>query len=185
MTIFVKSKNMTQSTQQRLQALNTQLDVLLEDLARYSPEVLNQPPAPGSWSATQIFHHLMLSEKYSQQYCEKKLSHRPQLPRAGFLAWWRVQLVRGYLLSPIKFKAPAIIDTPALPATDTLANIATQYRAQRTALAAFLASVPAEYADKEVYKHPFGGRMSLAGMLAFFEAHFIAHRRQLYRGLKV
>jgi hypothetical protein len=52
-------------------------------------------------------------------------------------------------------------------------------------MAAFLDNLPAEYADKEVYRHPFAGRMSLAGMLSFFEAHFINHRRQLYRALRV
>ncbi len=175
---------MTTLAHQRLQTLDRELDELFDDLAQYAPEALNQAPAPGGWSAMQALHHLLLSERYSLQYCEKKLSHRPKLPRAGVLAWWRVQYVRFYLLSPIKVKAPAMIDTPALPATDTLPSVAAQYRAQRAAMATFLDNLPAEYADKEVYRHPFAGRMSVAGMLSFFGAHFTHHRRQLYRALR-
>jgi hypothetical protein len=169
---------------QQLQTLNDSLDALFADLAQHSSAVLNRPPAPDSWSPMQVLHHLLLSEKYSRLYCEKKLSHQPELPQAGVGTWFRTKLVRWYLLSPLKFKAPPGISGAALPASDELPNVIAQYHAERENFQAFLNGLPDEYLDKEVYKHPFGGRLTMGGMMTFFTAHFENHRRQIYRALR-
>jgi uncharacterized damage-inducible protein DinB len=170
---------------QQLQQLNTELDALLDQLAQYSHEQINQQPAPDSWSATQVMHHLLLSETLSMKYCQKKLSFEPTLRKAGLMARLRAYMVRYYLLSPFKFKAPPMLATPALPAKSDLVTIANQYRSQRAAFAHFLEQLPEKYLDKEVYKHPFGGRLSISGMMDFFAAHFQHHRRQALRAVNV
>jgi uncharacterized damage-inducible protein DinB len=167
----------------KLSHLDEELETLLTDLQQYDSVQLNRAPAVDSWSATQVLHHMLLSEKFSQQYCEKKLSFKPELKKAGLLATARVYFVDGYLRSPLKVKAPQMIGTSALPKEDELANIAKLYRAQRQDLQRFLEEVDEVYLDREVYKHPFGGRMSLAGMLDFLRSHFRHHRKQLYRAL--
>jgi hypothetical protein len=44
--------------------------------------------------------------------------------------------------------------------------------------------LPDHLYDKEIYKHPFAGRLSLMGMVDFFEHHFRRHREQMRRALK-
>jgi len=54
---------------------------------------------------------------------------------------------------------------------------------ERKDLYEFIDSVSEDYIDKEVYKHPLGGRLSLTGMLEFFDSHFDHHSKQIFRAL--
>lgn len=168
----------------KVQQLNIELEQLFSDLQSYSKEALNKSPSPGAWSATQIMHHVMLSEKHALQYCKKKLSFQPALEVAGFAAKLRAKLIEGYLKLPFKFKAPKAIDESVLPKESDLAQIIEEWKAQRQALAAFFNELPSEYLDKVVYKHPAGGRLSFDGMLGFFEVHFRRHQKQLIKALQ-
>lgn len=168
----------------QLAKVNADLDQLFADLEKYSTEKLCKKPTPDAWSAIQVMHHLRLSEKYSLAYCEKKLSFKPKLKKAGILAAGRAVIVDLYLSSPFKFKAPAAISGDATPNSGDLATIKKEWKRERDRLEKFINDLPAEYADKEVYKHPFGGRMSIKGMLQFFESHFRNHRKQIFRALE-
>lgn len=174
---------MRQKLQQELQELDKSLNQLLQELTAYSHEEQNQRPADGGWSAMQVMHHLLLSETLSMKYCQKKLSFEPTLKKAGIITTARAMFVRYYLLSPFKFNAPPLLNTSALPTESTLSEVAQQYRAQREAFAQFLVDLPEQYLDKEVYKHPFGGRLSISGMMGFFTAHFQHHRKQALRAI--
>ncbi|MEL6659058.1 MAG: DinB family protein [Bacteroidota bacterium] len=176
---------MRAALQQQLITLNGQLDALFEELGEYSHQQLNQQPAEGAWSATQVLNHLLLSEKYSRQYCQKKLSFEPDLAKAGMADSFRTFLVRFYFKLPMKVQAPKAINTDALPRESKLKELKEQYREQREELAGFLLNVDQQYLDKGVYKHPFAGRLSISGMLHFFDAHFTHHRKQIHRALKV
>ena len=66
---------MDQTTQKKLDHLDQKLASLLRDLEKYSEEELQKSPQPGAWSVIQVLSHLMLSEKLSQAYVKKKLSH--------------------------------------------------------------------------------------------------------------
>ena len=168
----------------RLQDLDVKLDELIEHASKYSEEAINKAPAPGKWSATQIMNHLILSEKLSLAYCKKKLSFSPDLKKAGVAAKLRSLFVKYYLLSPLKFKAPKGIQTKDLPDHDTLFSIAQKWKEVRKEISSFIDEVPDVYLDKEVYKHPFGGRLSLLGLFEFFNAHFKNHYRQILAALK-
>jgi len=175
---------MQQKLQNQFNYLETNLNQLFSDLGNYSHQQLNQQPTPDSWSPIQVLHHLMLSERYSVAYCEKKLSFQPKLKKAGLTSAVRTKFVGWYLNSPFKFKALPKISGDNLPTEDSLENIRNIWEKQRKAMHQFLDAVPAEYADKEVYKHPFGGRLSIFGMMQFFDSHFRTHRKQIFRALK-
>lgn len=175
---------MTKKIESRLDKLDAKLERLFNDLEKYDTAQLCKKPAPESWSAVQTLHHMMLSEKFSLAYCRKKLSFKPKLAKAGLTAAARAKFVEYYLLSPFKFKAPPFISGDALPEQDTLQNIREEWMNQRTEMRHFFKNMPAEYTDKEVYRHPFGGRLSLPGMLDFFGAHIRNHEKQIYRALK-
>ena len=163
--------------------MNGEMEKLVEYASAFSTEVLNHQPAPEMWSATQVMNHLILSEKYSVAYCEKKLSFKPTLKKAGIMSGLKSALVKYYLLSPFKIKAPKGIGTSALPKKDTLDNIHSTWIKEREKLKNFIVELPDEYVDKEIYKHPFGGRLTIKGMMVFFEAHFKNHKKQILRAL--
>lgn len=168
----------------QLDQLNSELDDLFRELEQYPHEQLNRQPAADSWSAMQVMNHLLLSEMYSRQYCEKKLSFAPKLPTAGISDRLRTLIVRFFFWLPFRINAPKFIATDALPKESELETVRKSYLEQRQAMAKFLSSVDDQYLNKAVYKHPFVGRLSLAGMLRFFGAHFRHHRKQLRRAIQ-
>jgi len=167
----------------KLDLLNKNMEDILAYAGSCPEEDFNAAPSQGKWSPSQIINHLILSEKYSLGYCRKKLSFSPILKKAGMVSEFKSWLVQSYLLSPFKYKAPKGISTEDLPPADTLFSVTQKWKEVRKELESFLREVPEEYLDKEVYKHPFGGRLSLSGMLLFFHAHFKNHEGQIKRAL--
>ncbi|MFZ2900625.1 MAG: DinB family protein [Saprospiraceae bacterium] len=156
----------------------------LFDLLRVrGDEELNQTPGPGKWSAIQVMHHLIISEELSLKYVRKKLSFNPALQKAGFSEKFRRMLLKIYLGLPFKFKAPKGVNDEALPSHVSFSETAQRWDAIRSDLAGFLEGVPRDLFDKELYKHPAAGKMTLNGMLDFYLAHFRRHREQIIRML--
>lgn len=176
---------MKKNISQRLQKLDKDLEKLFQDLSAYSNETLNRPPAPGKWSALQVMHHLLMAEGYAQRYVKKKLSFNPRLKKAGLGAQWRSFLLWLYLTAPFKFKAPPAVTGENLPAQTSLEETKTLWLQQRRELQDLFESFPDELFSKSIYKHPFAGRLSLKGMLLFFQTHFNRHRKQIERTLKI
>lgn len=175
---------MNTKTTQRLKKLNASLDSLFQDLSGYTNEQLNTQPEPGKWSALQVMHHLLIAEGYAQGYVRKKLSFNPKLKNAGLGDKWRLFLLWLYLSAPFKFKAPPAVAEENLPSNSSLATTKAQWQKQRLELAAQLESYSPEIFNKSLYKHPFSGRMTLDGMLIFYQTHFDRHRKQIERTLK-
>jgi len=162
---------------------DAQVRQLLTTLADYSDEQLNRKPANGGWSAIQVLHHLLLVEDLSLGYVRKKLSFQPKVEKAGLSSYLRGWFVSAYLGSPLKRKAPAGVGDAHLPTFATLADTRVRWEQVRQAWATFFNELPPELLDKEVYKHPFAGRLGWSQTIAFFEAHFQRHRKQALRAV--
>ena len=169
------------------QPLLTSLEQERQDLhtllQAYSDESLNQAPGPGKWSAVQVMHHLILSEELSLKYLQKKLSFNPTLEKAGWKSQMRKGLLKLYLGLPFKFKAPKGVNDEALPDFVSLADTMARWESARNGISDFLEKAPDTYIDKELYKHPFAGKLTLSGMLEFYQHHFRRHREQIIRTL--
>ncbi len=118
----------------------------------------------------QILHHLLLVEEGTLAYVRKKL-------RRNFL-------LTVFIEMPIKFKAPPGISGQHLPAYATLADTRARWEKARQNWAAFLGELPEELLDKQVFKHPFVGRLGWRQTVVFLDGHFRRHGRQLRRGMK-
>ncbi|WP_235294237.1 DinB family protein [Portibacter lacus] len=164
---------------QKVQNLDIEMDQLFNELKGNSFETLNKKKDANTWSPIQILDHIILSERLSLGYCKKKLSFDPKLKTANFRTWINGRLISWSLQSPFKFKAPDVVTSDKLVAESELGLIKEKWKALRAELLAFIHNVPEKYIDKEVYKHPFGLRMSLNGMLDFYKSHFRRHRKQL------
>ena len=168
----------------RYAKLDQKLSVLLDDLKKHPDVFLNKSPGEGKWSALQTMYHLMIAEKKSHEYIEKKLSFNPTLKKAGVATWGRATMIKSYMSSPLKVKAPAAVGDQVIPNDLTFWEIAKPWKENRAALLKFLQTMPQEYVNKEIYKHPVGGRLGINGMLTFFETHFDRHKKQIYRALE-
>lgn len=158
---------------------------LLEALSQYDDARLNRRPASGGWSALQTMHHLILSEEGALQYALKKIQAPAQtIEKAGLGAAWRSFLLRLSLSLPIKFKAPKGIGTEYLPEQATFNDTRARWLDVRSRWRDFLTALPEDYAEKAVFKHPFAGRLSWPGLIAFFNTHTNRHYQQILRALR-
>lgn len=176
---------MNKKTEHQLQRIDLKLGHLLTDLQQYSEATLNRKPTPNSWSVLQVLQHMMLVESASDKYVRKKLSYNPKLPKTNLGTAWRMLLLKSYNWLPIKLKAPSYVNENNFPADAVLAEIAEKWQEQRSGLRDFLAALPNDIFNKEVYKHPLVGRLSLLGMLQFYEGHFDRHQKQIKKLLEV
>lgn len=172
------------AVQQHLVQLNNRLDALEEQLKGYSHEQLNWSPNEETWSVTQIMNHLYLAEGYSLKYLQKKMSYNPTFKKTSLSARWRILLLKVYLDLPIKFPAPKGVSTEYLPKESDAQEVLAKWREQRNEIAEFLAQQPEDLYTREVYKHPFAGRLPFSGMVLFYERHYNRHLRQMNRMLK-
>ena len=168
-------------TTAKLEHLDNLLRSLLSQLEACTHVQLNRHPQPNSWSAIQVMHHLMLSESYSRMYCEKQLKYTTQFSNSGVATYIRALLLRWYLLSGLKAKAPPLVNTDNLPDSDSLDQVKQHWSEQRQLLGNMLEKVPSDYLDKAIYKHPYAGYLTIPGMLDFFEAHFRHHVPQILK----
>lgn len=182
-THTLQAEKMTKAVERQLDKLHKDLIELLRDLEGYSEARLNEKPTPKSWSVFQVMHHLVLVEGYAMQYVEKKLSFNPELKKANALTSMREATMTTLLKSPLRRKAPDAVGTVTLPEHSTFWEIAKKWKNQREDLKKYLADLPEDYYKKEIYKHPFAGRISIGGMLKFFQQHFNRHKKQIYRNL--
>lgn len=118
------------------------------------------------------------------QYVKKKLSYQPELKRAGIGSSLRTTFVNSYLRSPLKRKAPKIISGDNLPEESTFWEVVKIWKTDREEMRRYLEELPDDLFKKQVYKHPFAGRMTLNGMLSFFQQHYERHLKQIRRTLR-
>jgi len=175
---------MDKRSEQSIQLLDQQLNELRQELARYPKEELSRKPTPDSWSVFDNMHHMMRAEQMSLQYVQKKLSFNPELSNTDIRTAFRDSFASFINKLPLKRKAPKAVAEEHFPQTAELDHIVRDWRQQRQHMEAYLSSLPPELFTKEVYKHPFAGRLSLNGMLRFFYQHNARHRRQMRRALK-
>lgn len=170
--------------QRQLEQLDQSMEQLFEYLSQFSHEELNQQPPDGGWSALMVVQHLFLAEEYAGAYLRKKLSFDPNLAKTGVRTRLRSALLGAYFLSPFKRKAPEAIGDDVLEGTYQLDAMQEKWQELRRQLRDYLDTLPAARFKEEAYKHPFVGRLSISGMLSFFQGHFNRHRRQIVRTLK-
>jgi uncharacterized damage-inducible protein DinB len=163
--------------------LEEERNSLFTILNNFNDESINKQPGPQKWSAQQVMNHLILSEKYSVGYCQKKLSFNPNLKKGSIGAAIKAWTVSTYFNLPLKINAPKGIDTPALPTYESVDETKRKWKLEREEMKQFLENVDDIYLDKEIYKHPFAGRLTLQGMMKFFIAHFRHHRKQIDKAL--
>lgn len=157
---------------------------LLTYLNKFEGASLNRSPRPEVFTALQNCEHLMKAEVGAVEYIKKKLSFDPKLKRANLRTKMRLPLLLFATKLPIKIKAPKGMEKEDLPDQSDFFELAKRWQRNRDDMAAYLRSLPEEHYDKELFKHPLAGKLTLAAMLRFHREHLARHRRQIKRTLK-
>lgn len=175
---------MDKKSSANIKSLDQKLTALLHDLKNYTDAKLNEQPNSISWSVLQIMQHLMKAEAASLEYVKKKLSFDPVLEKAGVMSGVRSSLINMTLSMPFKIKAPEVTSGAHLLTDLTFWDVAKQWKQQREEMKEFLESLSEEHFETDLYKHPMIGKVTLGGMLSFFNKHVDRHTKQIRKTLK-
>lgn len=150
---------------------------LLSRIEMVEHDKLNARPANNKWSIAQICHHLILSEKLSILYMQKKLHYKTNIENTKFASAIRLQLLKLYLKSPFPIKAPE--NVAKLPEESSVSEITREWEKVRLDLKKMIEKLPAEFLSGNIFKHPLAGKMNLYHALQFFDVHFRHHQKQI------
>lgn len=136
-----------------------------------------------SWNLLEILQHLILSERLSLIYLKKKWYYTKDLPPKTFLTVLRSWALLLSMWSPIPLKAPDRVNVfnPDLTAQE----IIRKWEQIRSEMKNFLEGLSDEMFDREFYKHPAVGKLTLDHMIAFFYAHCKRHQKQILQILAI
>lgn len=172
-----------QKVQDLLTKLETQKNYINTELfTPYTSQQLNAKPTNDGWSAAQVVEHLIQSEYGTRLYLQKKLSFKPQLNTVSIATKLKFKAFLVALKSPKKFKAPTSVSN--LPTHINTADQFGRWQEERIALNNYLHSLSPDLYDKEIFKHPFAGRLTIAQTLIFFLEHANQHIKQIQYTLK-
>lgn len=156
--------------------LEDKREKLYELLEKLDEEQLNFRPAEDKWSITQIVFHVVKAEQLSVISINKEIRNTNS-SRAGISAFVRSSLLKYALMSPIKFKAPAIMGN--IPKEYDIIELKTKWLTVRNRLHNALGEVDKELGKKYLFTHPYAGKLNIYQTMDFLLQHFNHHNRQI------
>lgn len=174
---------MRPSYHKKFQALENRLEELFQQLDSIPTDRLNQKASPGGWSPLEVAQHMLLVERASLAYVEKKSSFPEQLEDAGLFEFLSRPKLALMMRLPVKIKAPKLVNESHFVSGIRLEEIFAEWRTFRKELYQFLENFPPEFHRKLTYKHPIAGRLTLDNMLYVLIKHFDRHNEQINRML--
>ncbi len=168
--------------QQQLDGLERQRRDLLARVDGMDDDVLNRSPGEGQWSVIQVFCHLATAEEISLSTIRKRIEEPEKAARAGIVNRLKSAVLTVALRSGLPFKAPRRT-AEAIPEQRSLADTRVHWDEVRAGWQELVATIPADVADKEIFKHPRVGLLNLPQALKFMSEHVRHHAAQVERVL--
>jgi uncharacterized damage-inducible protein DinB len=165
---------------QKLQKLFDQLEAdrveLLSQVENLTVEQF-QKSVNGKWSIQQILSHLMIAERLSLQYLNKKVHGINEADNTGVLEELKMIGLKLSQRLPLKFKAPKGLNevTPIL----SFDQLKLQWQHDRQELKTFLEKIMDDQLKKKIYRHVRAGLLNVQQTLIFFREHYIHHLPQI------
>ena len=166
--------------EQQLERLERQRHDLLARVEGMDDALLTRSPGEGQWSVIQVFCHLATAEEVSLGTIRKRTQEPAKLARAGLVNRLRSAVLTVALRSGVRFNAPQRT-LEAMSEARSLAEARKHWDDVRAGWRELIASTPADVANKEVFKHPRVGLLSLPQTLTFMEEHVRHHTIQVER----
>ena len=148
-------------------------------LEHWTPEQLQFKP-DGGWNAIQVMDHIITSEFGTLSYMKKKTQAKPEeLTQAEDDSKENSDKLNNALISDRQWKAPDILPHPT--DEDGFETKMLQWSKVRQSFFAFLDELAPDYYEKQIFKHPFAGRLNLEQTLGFVLNHIVHHKHQIHR----
>lgn len=149
---------------------------LLAELSELTPEQLRFRREPGSWSLTEVAHHLLLVESASLVSLEKRSGKRRRRTLKERLLY---PVVRAVIAAGVRVRAPTrrVLPDPEIE----LQRVAEEWEGVRERLTHALAAVEEAELGNEALRHPIAGPLDYREGLAFLSSHFDHHLPQVRR----
>lgn len=148
-----------------------------------SEETLLQKPSPDQWSVQEVIQHLYISESISLDYIQYKLKDAHKVKKSSMMNSLRSWVLSVALKSPLKFKAPPVISSKAMPSGEDWATTRQKMDDLHQQFVDIAIAIPPEMLSKELFRHPMAGRMTLGEMFSFLKDHNRHHQAQIRRTL--
>lgn len=174
--------NMPAKLQKKFSKLVYDYDTFLQSARNLSYSEFNTPLKKGKWSAAQIFLHLNASMQNTTAYINKKIQYPETIQKNRLSAWARAFFLNAVLRTNYKMKAPKGLDVFA--EETSYEKIEAQWTKIQANLKTMLDSFPESLRAKNVFRHPYAGRITLSQTLTFMSVHIHHHKRQVEPFLK-
>ncbi|WP_157600719.1 DinB family protein [Rufibacter sp. DG15C] len=168
---------MQTALQAKFDRLEQQRQAYTSQLNSLTPAQQAKKPAEDQWSAAQLYYHLWKVEQVVIQSIKDNMASDRKRRPISFNTRWRSFLLNMFLILPTKLKVPKVIGE--MPETVNPMEVEKNWQDTRNTLQQFLTDFPAELLDKEIFKHPRAGVISLGQTLDFLIEHANHHKRQM------
>ena len=160
--------------------LNKNRQIFLDTTRDWTQEQLQFKPSEEAWNALQVMEHVMTSEFGTLKYMKKKTkAPSTEIPVATEENKHASGQLNNALKSDKKWVAPDVLPDPT--GQKSREELVQFWNVLSQKLDSFVTDLPIEYHDKQVFKHPFAGRLNLEQTLSFLSNHYTHHVHQLRR----
>lgn len=161
------------------ESLTIATNQLLKEVASLSSANYHLRPAENKWSVSEILTHLLISEKLSLNYMQKKSrAHPGQLGTAGMKEEILFFVLKMSQRVPLKYRAPRVVRENT-PEPLSFGELVRQWEVLRTEMKSLLDSIGPDLLHKQIYKHPVAGRLSATHAVRFMTLHLNHHYPQV------
>lgn len=175
---------MDKKCKRKWEELNAKSQELFLFFEGFTNEELNKRPVEGKWSVLENINHLIVAESSSLKYMKKKFEYLGGTSENVKWGWLRYKTLNLALASPLKFKAPKVIENENNHEKFELNELKELWKQNREALTLFFNEFPRALGKKAIFRHPVAGRFNLNQTVSFFDDHFSRHEKQMRKILK-
>lgn len=169
---------MTEEFKNAIDALKAAREVAFEKVAGWNEEQLNFKPSPESWSAIQVFQHIMFSEAGTFGYTMKKTSSGWEgLDKVGEQEKSSGEKLVSRLETKEKFAAPPVLPEPA--GQESFESLKLRWDELRSNMIPFFENMDEAFYDRLVFKQPAAGMVTPLVTIQFLTKHIEHHFMQL------
>lgn len=160
--------------------LKMQKDDFIEIIKGLPKEVIDRPPNSEVWNVSQVLEHVIVSERGTLGYMIKKTSSGwEEMEIATEENADQATKLHDALVSDKKWAAPSVLPEPI--GERALEDQVAFWDGVRSKYHEFLGELDPNFYGRQVFRHPYAGRLNLWQTLDFLTNHIVHHKHQIKR----
>ena len=164
---------------QKIDDLEKERSKLFDDLKSQNEETLNLQLG-AKWSINQHLYHTWLAETTTEKYIKTKTKYPNLLIQMSTISDFRSFILKTFLNSGFKFKAPPFVST--FPDKIDLNELNQNWALSRKSFKTLIKELNTKnLSNLAINKHPILGRINMRLTLVFFDFHFKHHRNAIIK----